>query len=180
MVLLLDPRPLNPSPPSRGCRVNPGVKPTADPLTGPPRLTPDGPDPAECSQCVAAASLLLTLHQTSTGVLVQAGLIGIVQNNVLGSAEFHRQQSWPFDPDAGGRRAAEFIALHGDKSERLIERVGLGLDGRQDERREQQTVRDYLYDQRQRQQANGDLPPGYRFQRRPSQTPVGKPAGVSV
>ncbi|KAL4113579.1 hypothetical protein QTP88_017186 [Uroleucon formosanum] len=81
---------------------------------------------------------------------VHAGIISIFQNNVLGSAQFHRQQSWPFDPDVSARRTHEFVALHGDKSEKLIERIGLGLDGRQYERREQQAVRDILYDQQQR------------------------------
>ncbi|NP_001156457.1 uncharacterized protein LOC100163990 precursor [Acyrthosiphon pisum] len=81
---------------------------------------------------------------------VHAGIIGLIQNNVLGSAQFHRQQSWPFDPDVSARRTHEFVALHGDKSERLIERIGLGLDGRQHERREQQAVRDILYDRQQR------------------------------
>lgn len=81
---------------------------------------------------------------------VRGGLVGLIQNNVLGSAQFHKQQAWPFDPDVSARRAPEFIALHGDKSEKLIERIGLGMDGRHDERREQQMIRDYLYDQRQK------------------------------
>lgn len=81
---------------------------------------------------------------------VHAGIISLIQNNVLGTAEFHRQQSWPFDPNVSARRTHEFVALHGDKSERLIERIGLGLDGRQQERREQQVVRDILYDRQQR------------------------------
>lgn len=84
-----------------------------------------------------------------TAPVARAGLIGIIQKNVLGTAQFHKQQSWPFDPSVSARRAPEFIALHGDKSEKLIERIGLGLDGRQNERREQQIVRDILYDQQQ-------------------------------
>lgn len=95
-------------------------------------------------QAFAAVAVLL---QASA---VHAGIISIFQNNVLGSAQFHRQQSWPFDPDVSARRTHEFVALHGDKSEKLIERIGLGLDGRQYERREQQAVRDILYDQQQR------------------------------
>jgi hypothetical protein len=84
----------------------------------------------------------------------RGGIISLIQNNVLGSAVFHRQQSWPFDPAVSARRAPEFIALHGDKSDKLIERIGLGLDGRQQERRQQQLTRDYLYDQQQQQQKN--------------------------
>jgi len=93
------------------------------------------------------------------------GLIGIIQNNVLGSSEFHKQQSWPFDPYVAARRAPEFIALHGDKSEKLIERIGLGLDGRQNERRAQQTIRDFEYDQwKQQQQQQQQKFPSPRLQ----------------
>ncbi|CAI6346478.1 unnamed protein product [Macrosiphum euphorbiae] len=113
-----------------------------------------------------------------------AGIVGLIQNNVLGSAQFHKQQSWPFDPDVSARRTHEFVALHGDKSERLIERIGLGLDGRQDERREQQAVRDILYDRQQRygeQQASGAGGGGYHHQRlqQPFQPVQAYPAGYS-
>ncbi|XP_025193884.1 uncharacterized protein LOC112593615 [Melanaphis sacchari] len=104
--------------------------------------------------------LLLTAF--AAAVMLQAvhgGIIGLIQNNVLGAADFHRQQSWPFDPNVSGRRAHEFIALHGDKSERLIERIGLGVDGRQEERREQQAIRDILYEQQQ--QRNSAPASGY-------------------
>lgn len=82
----------------------------------------------------------------------RGGLIGIIQKNVLGFPEFHKQQLWQFDPSVSARRAHEFYALHGFRSEKLIERIGLGIDGRQDERREQQIARDFLYDQQQKQQ----------------------------
>ncbi|XP_060834313.1 uncharacterized protein LOC132917547 [Rhopalosiphum padi] len=108
---------------------------------------------------------------------VHGGIIGLIQNNVLGTAAFHRQQSWPFDPNVSARRAPEFIALHGDKSERLIERIGLGIDGRQQERREQQMVRDILYDQQQQQQRDNNVPvSGYQYVR--SQQPPHGPVQV--
>lgn len=100
----------------------------------------------------------ITMLQITVMVLMhhapgaRGGLIGILQKNVLGYPEFHKQQSWQFDPSVSARRAPEFIALHGFRSEKLIERIGLGMDGRQNERREQQMVRDFLYDQQQRQQ----------------------------
>lgn len=93
-------------------------------------------------------------------------LIGLIQNNVLGAPELHRQQSWPFDPSVSARRAPEFIALHGDKSEKLIERIGLGNDGRQNERREQQAIRDLMYEQQQRQFSQSQqygIPPNLQF-----------------
>ncbi|XP_050055063.1 uncharacterized protein LOC114127602 isoform X1 [Aphis gossypii] len=120
----------------------------------------------------AFAVVAVMLH---TAPAVHGGIIGLIQNNVLGTADFHRQQSWPFDPNVSGRRAHEFIALHGDKSERLIERIGLGIDGRQEERREQQMVRDILYEQQQRREA-GPPASGYL---QPQQRPVQSyPAGV--
>jgi len=113
----------------------------------------------------AFAVVAAVLH---TAPAVRGGIIGLIQNNVLGTADFHRQQSWPFDPNVGGRRAREFIGLHGDKSERLIERIGLGINGRQDERREQQAVRDILYE---RQQRRGGPPASGYLQ--PQQRPTG-------
>ncbi|XP_022167695.1 uncharacterized protein LOC111031886 [Myzus persicae] len=113
----------------------------------------------------------------------QAGIIAILQNNVLGTAQFHRQQSWPFDPDVSARRTHEFVALHGDKSEWLIERIGLGLDGRQHERREQQAVRDILYEQQHRNEPASGAGGGYhhnRLQRLQQPQPVqAYPAGYA-
>ncbi|XP_060878962.1 uncharacterized protein LOC132951209 [Metopolophium dirhodum] len=121
----------------------------------------------------AAAAVLL-----QQAPAVHAGIIGLIQNNVLGSAQFHRQQSWPFDPNVSARRTHEFVALHGDKSERLIERIGLGLDGRQQERREQQAVRDILYDRQQRNDgpASGA---GGGYQHQLSQPVQAYPAGYA-
>jgi len=112
---------------------------------------------------------------------VHAGIIGLIQNNVLGSAEFHRQQSWPFDPNVSARRTHEFVALHGDKSERLIERIGLGQDGRQEERREQQAVRDILYDQQRNDEPASGAGGGYHHQRlqQLSQPAQAYPAGYA-
>lgn len=115
----------------------------------------------------------------------RGGLISLIQNNVLGSAEFHKQQSWPFDPAVSARRAPEFIALHGDKSEKLIERIGLGLDGRQMERRQQQLTRDYLYDRQQQQvgQKNVAGTGAYQLQQQQSYDPSPRlefPAGFTA
>ncbi|XP_050422087.1 uncharacterized protein LOC126834308 [Adelges cooleyi] len=91
---------------------------------------------------------------------VNGGIISLLQNNVLGAPLFHKQQSWPFDPDEASRRAPEFIALHGYKSDRLIERIGLGLDGRQEQRRQKQVERDILYTQQRQQfeQSQNNVP----------------------
>ncbi|XP_015372192.1 PREDICTED: uncharacterized protein LOC107167582 [Diuraphis noxia] len=129
--------------------------------------------------------LLLTAFATLATLLqapaVQAGIISLIQNNVLGTAEFHRQQSWPFDPNVSARRTHEFVALHGDKSERLIERIGLGLDGRQHERREQQVVRDILYDRQQRNEPASGAGAGYHQQQfqQPFQPAQAYPAGYA-
>ncbi|XP_050539791.1 uncharacterized protein LOC126904640 [Daktulosphaira vitifoliae] len=86
-----------------------------------------------------------------TPAIYGGGIVTVLKDNILGSPEFHKKQSWSFDPDVSKRRAPEFIALHGFQSERLIERIGLGIDGRQDERRKQQVVRDYVYNQQRAQ-----------------------------
>ncbi|VVC42066.1 Hypothetical protein CINCED_3A012723 [Cinara cedri] len=96
-----------------------------------------------------AALVVMAILQISE---VSGGLISLIQNNALGRPDYYKTQSWPFDPDVSARRAPEFIALHGNKSEKLIERIGLGVNGRQYEHREQQLVRDFMFDKQQQQQ----------------------------
>lgn len=72
-----------------------------------------------------------------------AGLIGnFLQTNLLGFPVIHETRPWIFDPDISLRRRKQFIELHGDKGERLIERLGLGIDGYADERLRLQRKRD--------------------------------------
>ncbi|OWR46160.1 uncharacterized protein LOC116773693 isoform X1 [Danaus plexippus] len=72
-----------------------------------------------------------------------AGPIGtFLQMNAIGFPVIHQLQKWVFDPDVALRRRRQFIDLHGDKGSKLIERLGLGVDGYADERLRMQRERD--------------------------------------
>nr|XP_004923471.1 uncharacterized protein LOC101737849 [Bombyx mori] len=73
----------------------------------------------------------------------QTGLIGsFVRTNLIGYPVIHDKAVWKFDPDVAKKRREQFIELHGDKGERLIERLGLGIDGDSGRRLEDQRKRD--------------------------------------
>ncbi|CAH2057824.1 unnamed protein product, partial [Iphiclides podalirius] len=88
------------------------------------------------SVCVCA---LLYRHAASEEV----GPIGaFIRTNLVGHPVIHEEQRWVFDPDVALRRRKQFIELNGDKGERLIERLGLGIDGYDEERQQMQRERD--------------------------------------
>ncbi|XP_044730586.1 uncharacterized protein LOC123293751 [Chrysoperla carnea] len=66
----------------------------------------------------------------------------IIQYNVAGIPLIHKVKRIEFDPDVSLRRRKQFEELHGEKAEKLIERLGLGIDGYADERLQQQRARD--------------------------------------
>lgn len=61
---------------------------------------------------------------------------------MVGDPIIHRTQDWPFDPDAGTRRASLYQETNGRLGELAIQRIGLGIDGHHEERRAQQAARD--------------------------------------
>ncbi|CAG9792329.1 unnamed protein product [Diatraea saccharalis] len=69
-------------------------------------------------------------------------LVNLIRTNLVGYPVIHDKTQWIFDPDVALRRRKQFVELHGDKAERLIERLGLGIDGRADERLIKQRQRD--------------------------------------
>lgn len=69
-------------------------------------------------------------------------LRGFIQTNIVGLPVLHKQQAWYFDPNVALRRRKQFIELNGDKGEKLIERLGLGIDGYAEERLVKQRARD--------------------------------------
>lgn len=69
-------------------------------------------------------------------------LTGFIRTNFIGHPVIHDKQIWIFDPDVALKRRRQFIELHGDKGEKLIERLGLGNDGNDEERLEMQRQRD--------------------------------------
>uniref|UniRef100_A0A2H1W1A7 SFRICE_004026 n=1 Tax=Spodoptera frugiperda TaxID=7108 RepID=A0A2H1W1A7_SPOFR len=93
------------------------------------------------SNTIAQFSLCaLLLHQEAKA---QTGPIaGFIRTNLIGHPVIHDKASWVFDPDVAIKRRRQFISLHGDKGEKLIERLGLGIDGRDEERLEEQRKRD--------------------------------------
>lgn len=65
-----------------------------------------------------------------------------IRTNLVGQPVIHDKVAWIFDPDVALKRRRQFIELHGDKGEKLIERLGLGIDGRDEERLAFQRQRD--------------------------------------
>lgn len=66
----------------------------------------------------------------------------LIQNNIYGIPVLHKETNWTFDPDVGKRRSRQYQELNGYHGEKAIERLGLGIDGKDLERLEQQRKRD--------------------------------------
>ncbi|XP_014243264.1 uncharacterized protein LOC106663162 [Cimex lectularius] len=71
-----------------------------------------------------------------------AGVVQALLEGTFGTPLFYRTQTVKFDSEVAKRRNPEFEAIHGHHSEYLIERFGLGEDGRQAERLQKQRQRD--------------------------------------
>lgn len=80
------------------------------------------------------------LATSATGSVLD--FVNTIREALVGQPQFHAKQSWPFDPHVAKRRNPEYEAVNGHHSVLLIERFGLGEDGRQEERRTQQAIRD--------------------------------------
>ncbi|XP_011196315.1 uncharacterized protein LOC105221224 [Zeugodacus cucurbitae] len=65
-----------------------------------------------------------------------------LQNNVAGEPITHVRTEWDFDPEVSQKRRALFYETHGYRAAKFIERIGLGLDGHEEERRAEQQARD--------------------------------------
>ncbi|XP_044744938.1 uncharacterized protein LOC123306839 [Coccinella septempunctata] len=79
-------------------------------------------------------------------VLATCSCIGfirdLIQFNVAGIPEIHKTSTFPFDPDEGIRRSKQYQEVNGRFGEKAIERLGLGSDGKEQERLEEQRIRD--------------------------------------
>lgn len=71
-------------------------------------------------------------------------VIPVLIESVIGSTTLHGTQKWRFDPNEGSRLNPDFEREHGHKSNILIEKLGLGRDGYQQERKAQQILRDSI------------------------------------
>ncbi|CAH2230292.1 uncharacterized protein LOC120625472 [Pararge aegeria] len=86
---------------------------------------------------------VLCYRQLESAEHVPAGPIGqFIQTNLIGFPLLHESQKWVFDPDVALKRRKDFIAVNGDKAEKLIEKLGLGLDDRREDRLKRQRARD--------------------------------------
>ncbi|XP_030388390.1 uncharacterized protein LOC115634671 [Scaptodrosophila lebanonensis] len=65
-----------------------------------------------------------------------------LQNNVAGEPITHERTEWNFDPEAAKKARALYYEKNGYRSAAFIERLGVGLDGRHEERRLAQKERD--------------------------------------
>ncbi|TMW44079.1 hypothetical protein DOY81_010837 [Sarcophaga bullata] len=65
-----------------------------------------------------------------------------LQNNVAGEPITHERTNWDFDPDVSQKRRSLFYETHGFRAAKFIERIGVGQDGLEQERRLEQQQRD--------------------------------------
>lgn len=82
-------------------------------------------------------------------IVVVEGVVGpieilrtLIQDNLAGPTVVHQKTEWDFDPDVAVKRRELFEQVHGYRAEKLIERLGLGVDGNHDARLAQQQARD--------------------------------------
>lgn len=66
----------------------------------------------------------------------------LIQNNLLGAPVVHQITKWDFDPEVAIKRREVFQHVNGFRGEKLIERMGIGIDGNHNERLEKQRARD--------------------------------------
>ncbi|XP_073993839.1 uncharacterized protein isoform X1 [Rhodnius prolixus] len=83
--------------------------------------------------------LLMTLNSNTN-----AGVVTVLLESLFGTPLFFKEQSWNFDPDISSKRNPEFEAINGHRSVSLIERFGLGIDGKMAERQQTNEIRDKM------------------------------------
>lgn len=83
--------------------------------------------------------LLATLLCFTCGLSIIRDLLQI---NGAGVPVLHKTVEYAFDPDVGVRRSRQYKEVNGVHGEKYIERLGLGIDGRDQERLEKQKQRD--------------------------------------
>ncbi|XP_022189229.1 uncharacterized protein LOC111047714 [Nilaparvata lugens] len=92
------------------------------------------------TMALAVVSLIGMVEARPAGPVLS--LVGLLKDSVAGTPQFFNKQKWDFDPDVASRRQVEFQKVHGYRSLKLIEELGLGEDGRKLERLQQQRLRD--------------------------------------
>ncbi|XP_012157810.1 uncharacterized protein LOC101456629 [Ceratitis capitata] len=94
-----------------------------------------------CNFVLIALTIILSVLSHSEAFVVRL-LTETLQNNVAGEPITHVRTEWDFDPEVSQKRRVLFYETHGYRAAKFIERIGLGLDGREEERRAAQQVRD--------------------------------------
>ncbi|KAH8362032.1 hypothetical protein KR200_007960, partial [Drosophila serrata] len=106
--------------------------------------------------------LMLQVSQPAEGFIIRL-ITETLQNNVAGEPVLHERTNWDFDPEAAKRARSLYYEVilskslvtqnhikiisyslqkNGFRSSKFIENLGLGLDGRHEERRQAQRERD--------------------------------------
>jgi len=103
--------------------------------------------------------LLLQVSQPADGFIIRL-ITETLQNNVAGEPILHERTSWDFDPEAAKKARSLYYEVreysihgwmifdpclfqkNGFRSAKFIERLGVGLDGRHEDRRAEQGHRD--------------------------------------
>ncbi|XP_046661401.1 uncharacterized protein LOC124354758 [Homalodisca vitripennis] len=91
---------------------------------------------------VVSASVDTQRYPNSQEPLTIKGIVTSIRYALSASPTYLAKQRWHFDPEVSKRRNREYERIHGHHSVYLIERLGLGEDGREEERRRQQAIRD--------------------------------------
>ncbi|KFB44426.1 AGAP005312-PA-like protein [Anopheles sinensis] len=87
------------------------------------------------------AVLLATVEHRVEATVVRL-LTDFIQNNVAGIPLIHKTEEYDFDPEISKKRRELYYELHGYRGEKVIERLGLGIDGKHHERLAHQRQRD--------------------------------------
>uniref|UniRef100_A0A0K8UBZ5 Uncharacterized protein n=1 Tax=Bactrocera latifrons TaxID=174628 RepID=A0A0K8UBZ5_BACLA len=94
-----------------------------------------------CKYVLVTLLIVLTILSQSEASVVRL-LTETLQNNVAGEPITHVRTEWDFDSEVSQKRRALFYETHGYRAAKFIERIGLGLDGHEEERRAEQRARD--------------------------------------
>ncbi|KAB0803885.1 hypothetical protein PPYR_00855 [Photinus pyralis] len=87
--------------------------------------------------CVLAANCCATINLVKD----------LLQFNVAGHPVVHKDVEYLFDPNIGVERSRFYQEVNGVYGEKAIERLGLGIDGKENERLQQQKIRDIYLEQ---------------------------------
>ncbi|XP_055920684.1 uncharacterized protein LOC129952222 [Eupeodes corollae] len=89
---------------------------------------------------IVLCCLLNTIHKSEQ--VVYRLITETLQNNVAGEPITHERTEWDFDPEISKARRGLFYEKNGFRASKLIESLGVGIDGKEQQRRQEQRYRD--------------------------------------